>query len=283
MKTNFDKNIVVIYTGDETRVREKLHGSTIMGQLLISITSVRQNWSTDVEIVFIHTEPLTEKSKKPLTRLNVTSLQANRKVSVEFPIANKFLIGETYNGSKDILFLDCDTIVHQPLEFETSSDLSVAFDALQDISEERYQKLYASLGVDFPQGYFTEKPSYEYYYHDRTNLFPMLNTGVYFIKNKHKNIFYKRLEENFHKTFDLFKNEMTFYFDQICFAPTMIQLGLRHSYLPKGYNFICTPRAPYLKEWPEDKIFIEHYAGNNSRPLVFSKNKIDLISSGIIK
>jgi hypothetical protein len=282
MKNKFEQKIVVIYTGDETKAREKLSGQTIVDQMLNSVHSIRQNWSTNVEVIFIHTEPVSQQTQSKLAELKVTPLLANRKVSAEFPIANKFLVGEVYQGSKDILFLDCDTIVHQPPSFELSADLLVAFDALQDVSEERYRRLYKKLGVRFPTGDFTKKPSYEYYYNDRENLFPLINTGVYLIKNKYKDVFYKRLEENFQKTYELFKDEMTFYFDQICFAPTMLQLGLNYQYLPKGYNFICTPRAPYLKDWPKDKIFIEHYAGNNSRPLVFDGNKIDLIKSGII-
>jgi len=283
METKFENNIIVVYTGDETRVREKLSGQTIIDQMIKSINSVRQNWSTDVEIMFIHTEQLTKETEHALKKLNVTSVQSNRKVSVEYPIANKFLVGENYTGSKDILCLDSDTIIHQPVRFNVSNDVLVAFDALQDVSEEVYRKLYTSLGVSFPMGYFTEKPSYEYYYHNRTDLFPLLNIGVYFIKNKHKDIFYKYLEENFLKTFELLKNEDAFYSSQICFALTIFQLGLNHGYFPKGYNFICTPRAPYLIDWPKDKIFIEHYAGDSSRPLVFNENKINPIKSGIYK
>jgi len=282
MVTKFENNIVVVYTGDETKTRKKLSGQTLIDQMLKSIDSVRQNWNEDVEIVFIHTESLSEQTQDKSNGLTVTSLQANRKVSSKFPIANKFLVGETYQGNKDILFLDCDTIIHQPISLESSADLLIAFDALQDISEYHYRKLYNTFGIAFPCGSFTKKPSYEYYYNDRTDLFPLFNTGVYFIKNKHKDVFYKKLEKNFQKTYELFKNEMTFYFDQICFALTVIQFGLHYQYLPKGYNFICTPKAPYLKNWPKDKIFIEHYAGNNSRPLIFNGNKIDLIKSGII-
>ena len=226
---------------------------------------------------------MSKHTEKILKGLNVVSLHAKRKVSDIFPIANKFLVGETYKGNKDILFLDCDTIVHKPIFFDTSSDMLVAFDALQDVSEERYRKLYKDLDVKFPNGRFSDKPSYEYYYHDTIDLFPLINTGVYFIKNEHKEIFYKQLEQNFHRTYVLFKNEMNFYFDQICFVLTMIQLDLHYNFLPKGYNFICTPRAPYLKDWPKDKIFIEHYAGNNSQPLIFDGNKIDFIKSSLLK
>ena len=277
MKNDFDQNIIVAYAGDETNTRSKIGGYTLMKQLFTSINSVRKNWSKDVEIVFIHTKPLSKHTEKMLKELNVVSLHAKRKVSDIFPIANKFLIGETYKGNKDILFLDCDTIIHRPIYFDTSSDMLVAFDALQDISEERYRRLYHALGVDFPSGRFSEKPSYEYYYHDKKDLFPLINTGVYFIKNIHKDIFYKQLEQNFHKTYSLFKGEMGFYFDQICFALTMIQLGLHYIFFPKGYNFICTPRAPYLKDWPTNKIFIEHYAGDNGVPFVESRSIVNII------
>lgn len=277
-----EENVIVVFTGDETNARKKDEGRTIMEQMFASIGSIRKNWSTEIEILFIHTEPLSDSSLKRLRQLNVDNINAGRKVDPSFPIANKMLIGEAYKGGKDILFLDCDTLVHKALDFDISQDALVTYDALQDVTEERYKRLYDALGVAFPNGVFSGRPSYEYYYHDRHDLFPLLNTGVYFLRNKFKDSFYEKLQENFHKTHDLLKDELTFYFDQICFALTLRQLDIEYSFFPKGYNFICTTRAPYLKDWPRDQIYIEHYAGNNSRPLVFDRNKIDLVKSGII-
>ncbi len=284
MNNNFEKNIIVVYTGDETKEREKQYGSTIMNQLFVSCASIRENWSADVEILFIHTKPLTDKSKHILKKLGVNSIQSRRGISDEYLIANKYLVGENYKGKKDILCLDCDTIVHQPIAFDTfSNDVLVALDSLQDISESEYKKLYSFFGIKMPKGKFTSTPSYEYYYHNKKDIFPLLNVGVYFIKNRHKDIFYKKIEENFLKILHFFKNEKKdpFYSGQVCFALTLHQLGLNYGYFPKGYNFICTKRAPHLIDWPKDKIFIEHYAGDNSHPLVFNKNTIDPVKSRI--
>jgi hypothetical protein len=282
MSSTLEQDVVVAYAGDETRARQKVYGASIIDQMFASVDSIRKNWSVDVEIVFIHTEPLSASILERLSLLNVSPLRAGRKVSSEFPIANKFLVGPTYRGPKDILFLDCDTIVHRPLDFQTTMEMLVALDALQDVAEDRYRRLYAAVGVELPRGDFSYRPSYEYYYNDRIDLFPLLNTGVYYVKNKHKDAFYSRLELNFFKTYDLFRDELTFYFDQICFALTAVELGLRYEYFPKGYNFICTPRASHLRDWPRDKIFIEHYAGDSSRPLEFDGNRIDPQKSGLL-
>ncbi|MHA7773853.1 hypothetical protein [Roseibium sp. M-1] len=282
MNKEIEENLVVIFTGDETNSRKKADGTTLIDQLFLSIKSIRKNWSTGVEIVFIHTQPLSAATLCQLSDLKVTNVNAARKVDASFPIANKMLVGEGYRGDKDILFLDCDTIVHQPLDFDVSQAAIVAFDALQDVSEDTYRKLYTVLGVEFPIGDFSDRPSYDYYVHERRDMFPLINTGVYFLKNNLKDSFYTALQDNFHKTYETFRGELDFYFDQICFALTLHQLGVEYTYFPKGYNFICTPRAPYLKEWPRNQIFIEHYAGDNSSPLVFSGNNIDVEKSGIL-
>jgi len=64
---------------------------------------------------------------------------------------------------------------------------------------------------------------------------------------------------------------------------TCHRLGFEWNLFPKGINLICTPRAPYLLEWPKSKIVIEHYAGDTSQPLVFDGERIDGIRSGILK
>lgn len=278
MKT---ERLTVGYVGDETDVRSKKYGAKIIDQLAMSITSIRSNWSSSVQIIFIHTKPLSSRTISILDGLKVMSKRARRVLEPTFPIANKILLGETYRGNNDILFLDCDTIVHQPLNFDLSKDMLIAFDALQDVTSQYYTKLYKSLNIAFPTGRFSEKPSYEYYYNNNTSLFPLVNSGVFFIKNHLLKKFYASYEDNFHKTYALFKNDMDFYFDQICFALTMKQLEIPFNYFPKGYNFICTPRAPYLKNWPKSQIYIEHYAGDSSKPLVFYNNRIDIEKSGL--
>ena len=282
MRSEIQKEVVVVFSGDETNARRKTDGATIIDQAFLSLESIRKNWNSEIEILFIHTQPLTESSLCHFEQLNVATINVGRQVHSLFPIANKMLVGEAYKGKKHILFLDCDTIVHKPLDFQLTTGALVAFDALQDVTEENYKRLYAALGVDLPQGSFSKNPSFEYYYHNRRDMFPLLNSGVYFIQNRHKDSFYNNLLENFHKTYELFRGELNFYFDQICFALTLHQLGIEYDYFPKGYNFICTKRAPYLKDWPKEEIYIEHYAGNNSRPLVFKGNKIDLQESGIV-
>ena len=279
--SEIEESVIVIFTGDETVARKKNGGRTIMEQMFASVESIRNNWSREIEILFIHTEPLSDTSLRYLDQLDVGNINAGRKVNPSFPIANKMLIGETYKGEKDILFLDCDTLVHKSLDFDISQDALVAYDALQDVTEEQYRRLYDTVGVDFPSGAFSDRPSYEYYYNDRNDMFPLINTGVYFLRNKFRDDFYTKLQENFHLTYGIFRDELTFYFDQICFAMTLRQLGIHYKFFPKGYNFICTSRAPYLMHWPKDQILIEHYAGNNSKPLVFNGNRIDLAKSEI--
>jgi hypothetical protein len=275
-------NLVVIYTGDPTMERKKKCGLDLMNQLFISANSIRNNWSNEVEIIFIHTKELSNEIREKLSFLKVKSINSKKKISASFPISNKMLVGEIYTGSKDILFLDCDTIIHRGLNFPTSCDMLVAYDALQDVSDETYAGLYRALHVQLPSGKFSEHPSFDYYLNNSRNLFPLINSGVYFIKNNIKDIFYSKYIGNFYRTYDLFSERMNFYFDQICFALTMHELNIDYGFFPKGYNFICTQRAPYLKNWTFENIYIEHYAGDSGRPLVFKGNKIDLRASGLL-
>jgi hypothetical protein len=278
-----EERLIVLYSGDDTIARKKNCGGTILDQMFMSVESLRRNWSRKVEVAFVHTDPLSHQISERLGDLNVNTIRARRKVSERFPIANKILAGLAYRGKKDILFLDCDTVVHGQVTFDRSKPMLVAYDALQDVPEPIYRRLYLHLGVDFPSGIFSEKPSYEYYYRGRIDLFPLLNTGVFYIRNEYRDSFFPQLEVNFHKTYALLCDELDFYFDQICFALTMHQLGIAYEYFPPGYNFVCTSLAPHLRDWPRDKIVIEHYAGSEARPLVFRGSKIDAYRSGIVE
>ncbi len=264
--TEIEKKVVVIYTGDETNARRKIYGKSIIEQMLMSVKSIRQNWSHIIEIIFVHTESLTSYTTKQLDIYGVKPIHSKRKIEPRYPISNKILSGLVYQGNKHILFLDSDTYIHQPLDFEIKRDMLVAFDALQGVPKKLYKQLFENAGVKFPSGHFSLKPAYDYYYTNK-KLFPMWNAGVYFIQNKLIDIFYPKLEQNFHKTFDFLSGKIDFYYDQTNFCLTVHQLGIKYYYFAKGYNFICTPRAPYLRNWPKENIFLEHYAGDNSKAL----------------
>ena len=68
--------------------------------------------------------------------------------------------------------------------------------------------------------------------------------------------------------------EYEFYIETLAFTATVFSLNLEVDYLPKGVNFICTPRADALADWPRSRIIVEHYAGDTSAPLKFDGEAI---------
>ncbi len=263
-----DKEIAVVYFGDETDSRKKKCGLSLIEQLLLSVNSIRNNWSKEVEIYFFHTKVLSELTLNELQGLNVQVQQAEYVIEPEFPLSNKILVGDFYKGIKDILFLDCDTLIHRPVHIETENEMLVAYDAMKNIEVEDYVKVFDLLKLDLVNIELFESPAFEYYYNSREKQFPVFNSGVFFIKKNLQRDFYLDYKRIFSELYCRFKTaKWKFYIEQIAFCMTIVKLKINYSIFPQGYNFICTPRAEFLKSWDKNKIIIEHYAGDNGVPI----------------
>lgn len=263
-----DKQLSVIYFGDETTFRKKQCGLTLIEQLLLSVKSLRSNWSKAVNVYFFHSSDLSNSTKESLLHLNVTTKKSNRVIESEFPLSNKILVGELYRSNNNILFLDCDTIIHKPIEIDINEDMYVTYDALKNLTSDEYNSVMSHIHIDKPKGEIFESPSFEYYYHDNLGQFPVFNSGVFFLKKSLQKSFYFEYEQTFKTLYDKFKTDRwRFYIEQIAFCMTITKLKINYSIFPKGYNYICTPRADFLKDWDKNKIIIEHYAGDNGRPI----------------
>lgn len=266
-----DNTLSVIYFGDETDYRKKKCGLSLMEQLLLSVNSIRNNWSKVVDIYFFHSETLSARTLHELHLLKVHIQKADRVIETEFPLSNKILIGELYKGDKDILFLDCDTIIHKPVNLETDNEMLVAYDAMKNIETEDYIKVFDFLKLNLADIELYESPAFEYYFHDKTKQFPVFNSGVFFLKKNLQHDFYFQYKRTFSDLYSKFKTDKwKFYIEQIAFSMTIVKLKINYSIFPKGYNFICTPRADFLKNWDKNKIIIEHYAGDNGSPISFN-------------
>jgi hypothetical protein len=230
----------------------------------------------------LHIADLPIAFKKRLDALKVHTLFCNGPLQAHFPIANKILVGRNYGDVSDFLFLDCDTRIHRAPVFDRHKDIVVSFDALQSVPLVTYQMFFAFLNVVFPAGRLFNAPAFEFYFHGIYDQFPQYNSGVFFLKKGLQKQFYEEWERIFRKVYLRFADvEWCFYLEQLSFIATIQTLGLDVGLFPAGINFICTPRAPYLKDWPQEGIVIEHYAGDTSRPLVFSYGHIDIVGSGI--
>lgn len=266
-----DSNIAVIYFGDETDFRKKKCGLSLIEQLLLSVNSLRNNWSKTVDVYLFHSKSLSETTLNNLRQLDVQVKQSESVIESDFPLSNKILVGNCYEGSKDILFLDCDTIIHKPVNLKTDSEMLVAYDAMKNIERDDYIKVSELLQLDLADIKLYESPAFEYYFHDKTNQFPVFNSGVFFLKNKLQHDFYSEFKKTFSDLYGKFKTDKwKFYIEQIAFSMTIVKLKINYSIFPKGYNFICTPRADFLKNWDKNKIIIEHYAGDNGSPISFN-------------
>lgn len=265
-----DNTLSVIYFGDETYYRKKKCGLSLIDQLLLSVNSIRNNWSKIVDIYFFHSETLSARTQHELYLLKVHIQKTDRVIEPEFPLSNKILVGEFYKGDKDILFLDCDTIIHKPINFEQENDILVAYDALKNIEREDYIKISNFLQLNLEDIELYDSPAFEYYFNDKIRQFSVFNSGVFFLKKEIQHKFYYEYENIFSALYSEFKTaKWKFYIEQIAFCMTIVKLKLNYSIFPKGYNFVCTPRADFLKNWDNNKIIIEHYAGDNGSPLNF--------------
>jgi len=264
-----EKLLSIIYFGDETTFRQKQCGLTLIEQLLLSVKSLRANWSKTVEVYFFHSTDLSNPTKESLLQLNVITQKSNRIIEPKFPLSNKILVGELYCSDKNILFLDCDTIIQKPVNIDTSAEMLIAYDALKNLTRKEYESVVSCLDISLPTGEIYDSPSFEYYYHDNAKQFPVFNSGVFYLNKSLQQTFYFEYEQTFKTLFDNFKTDRwKFYIEQIAFCMTICKLKIDYKIFPKGYNYICTPRADYLKDWDTNKIIIEHYAGDNGRPIM---------------
>jgi hypothetical protein len=248
----------------------------------MSVESLRSNWSNEIDVFLIHTADLPTPFKQQLGLLKVRTILGKGPLQEGFLLANKILVGRDYDGTNDFLFLDCDTRVHRAPVFDRRKDIVVSFDALRSVPLAIYQKLFKFLNVPLPAGQIFDAPAFEFYFHGVDDQFPQYNSGVFFLKKCLQARFYDEWKRMFTHVYSHFAAaEWAFYLEQLSFIATIQKLGLDVGLFPSGINFICTPRAPYLKDWPQEKIVIEHYAGDTSRPLVFSDGRINLIGSGI--
>ena len=282
MTIAIEQLVSVVYCADEHDYRQKRCGLSLANQLLISLESLRTNWSKLVDVYLFHTAPLTQRLSDQLQALKVKPISVNGPLQSGFPLANKILVGAGYSGSKDILFLDCDTRIYRPPVFDTNREIGVSFDALQAVSYETYRDFFGFLKLPMPSGEVFPDPAFQYYRRGISNQFPQFNSGVYFLKKCQQTPFYVEWQRLFRKAHAHFAGSTwEFYLEQLSFAAAILSLKLDVGLFPPGINFICTPRAPYLKDWPQEDIIIEHYAGDTSQPLVFVSGHIDPVASGL--
>ena len=262
-----ESNLAVVYCGEETEYRRKKGGLFLIEQLVLSVTSLRQNWSATVPVCFMHTGPLATSTLDALDHLGVES-QRHERFDERYPISNKMLVGY-YKGSRHVLFMDCDTIVHRPVRIPNPARaaLLVAPDVMPSLDEATFRDVFDRIGAPALKGKFVHSPALAYYAHDRTDLFPNWNAGVYVVE---RGTLDKLLVSYLHylgKLIEAFGDkEWAFFIDQLCFTAAALTVASPIAFLPKGVNFICTPRSDVLSWWPKSAVVVEHYAGDTSSP-----------------
>jgi hypothetical protein len=277
-----EETLLLTYATDEHEFRRKMCGLSLIDQLLLSVASVRRNWSDAIEIAVVHTKPLSSATARALIGMGVRPLRVLRPAFTEFPLANKLLVGDIDTRGKDLLFLDCDTIVHAPVVFDRTQEFVVAFDALQSVPAETYREFFTFLGIPAPSAPILHAPAFEYYMRGITDQFPQFNSGVFYLRAAHVCRFFETWRDLFllaHARFAL--EEWAFYLEQLAFVAAVLKENLNVALFAPGINFICTPRAPQLAAWPQSCVIVEHYAGDTSRPLVFVDGRIDVAASSL--
>jgi len=260
-----ENNTSVYYSGDETNVRKKECGVSLIEQVKISITSLRNNWSQEVPIYFVHTKKISDKSRNFFQKMGVSLIHIPDEPIKDYKLANKLLVSECPNQREYRLFLDCDTFIHKVISIRNvvDSDILVALDALQGINENELKSVFRLFNLCFPvEAHVSKHPAYDYYVNNITEQIPMWNSGVFLLKESMVLEFYSSWLDITRKLYKK-KEELgwSFYIEQVSFCLAVFQSNVQYGLLPKGYNFIATPRAPMLLNWPRDQITIEHYAG----------------------
>ena len=269
------RELDVIYCGDHWPNRAKTSGLLLTEQAMLSIQSLRENWSNDVRVLFLHTQDLPQRVKKQLEQLNVKLVRCTRSIEPNHLMANKILPIHIANKNADQLFLDCDTIIHKPIPLKREAEVQLAFDALFPMPIEIYEKAFALRELEVPVGKIYSSPAKEFYLLDDTKQFPAWNAGVHYLNKRIRKKFYKCYLRSFRQLYESFSNSRyEFYIETLAFTTTVFELGLNVEYFSKGINFICTPRADALADWPRSEIIVEHYAGNTSAPLQFDGERI---------
>ena len=249
-----------------------------MDQLLLSVASVRRNWSDVIEIAVVHTKPLSSAATHALIGMGVRRLL--RPAFADFPLANKLLVADIDRGRKDLFFLDCDTIIHAPVVFDRTREFVVAFDALQSVSADTYREFFAFLGIAAPSAAILDAPAFQYSMRGVTDQFPQFNSGVFYLRSAHVSRFFATWRKLFLIAYARFALEKwAFYLEQLAFVAAVVKENLDVALFAPGVNFICTPRAAQLADWPQSRVILEHYAGDTSRPLVFADGRIDAAAS----
>jgi hypothetical protein len=268
--------IEIVYCGDEWKHRAKVDGASLVDQCIRSVSSMRTNWSASIPVLFLHSEALSDDARTRLDSLKVQILQVGPPICDEFPIANKILPSRLRNRGSDMLFLDCDTIVHQMPKMNSDCQILVSFDIIASVPKDFMDWCFSLFGLPVPEGRYVESPAWEYHMADARDIYPMWNSGVFFVRNDIRDIFYEEYLSVFQELhLQMRESEYVHYTEQIAFTVAIHLRGLAYGFLEKGVNFICNARAPYLNEWPSSRIVIEHYAGNTSRPLSFTDGRID--------
>lgn len=265
-----DKITTVIYAGDDID-RKKAHSSLkLMDQTILSIKSVREAWSKNVKIKFIHTKPLNQRTQKFLEMFDVgiTKWDEDLPTGKDHLNGNKLLVAKIDIDTPYFLLLDGDTVIHRPLVIDNYDqyDLLLSY-AGHAFESKHWKKIFEAFELEYPKSTIYKEPMCEYVFNDKDDIFPWFNTGVIFGKTQTLKEFYDpwrnnmRICRSIHK-YPKFKGVpggVSKRAEPVSFVGTLFQLNIDFGILPKGYN-INPKFSRLIKEWED--IYITHYAGN---------------------
>lgn len=250
-------------------------GKDLVGSLLehalVSVASIRKYWSQTVPIIIVHHHPIREEFKRKFDGYDVCFQK------VEFPqnlydLKCKFILKYGFLHAKIdtdfFLFLDCDTEVCGPLEFDVTKDLNVHYEnttIFGSVTKKELRVWFERGGVEFDFDDLNEQDKtshYREFLDGKNTIFPLYNSGVIF--GKTEKIITKDNITWMYKFFNSFalsfSSRATNRIDEIAFLTLVLKLNLNVGILPWGYHIMGDEKP----EIPSDeKKMIYHYLGKS--------------------
>jgi len=232
---------------------------SLYSQLRALLNSIRRNWKSEYNLVFLHSLPLTQKYKQLLKEYSV---QVEERICEDGdPVGighNRITAYQGGFGGTHSLILDYDIICLQEPELDFSKDMQGMYAG--KTYGHKWRKFYADCEVPLDESKYDVRmccPFNEYHLYDRTDIVPFFNNGVIFINNS----FAKRIFPDIRRFTHILARSLKWFRIQAAITLAVVKNTDNWSLLPKGCNFLSNTMC--LEDWEGD-VSLYHYLAEDS-------------------
>jgi hypothetical protein len=232
---------------------------TLYDQLNVLFYSIRRNWKSDYNLVFLHSLPLTSRYKKLLKEYRVQIEE--RACPDGDPLGaghNRITAYQGGFGGSHSLVLDYDIVCLREPELDYSKDMQGMYAG--KTYGYKWRDLFAECGMTLDESKYDIRmccPFNEYHLYDRTDIVPFFNNGVIFIRNS----FAKKIFPDILKFNHALKSSLKWFRIQGAITLAVIKNTENWGMLPKGCNFLSNTMR--LRDW-NGEVSLYHYLAEDS-------------------